>query len=295
MLHISSSEAKPGLSLPSWVPHHYVKQVEPPILRYEPETTRICIPATTISSGNTIDYPIDEYEDRGGKGTLGTLMFADNKPYGLTARHVTDDDTIPYQIKQRYGHVQAEARVMAHPMPVIQDQFLSDIAILNFGSAQQIDHSTSRINLYHLSSPRTAASRSFTGPEDRFDDIQRKLEIECSVRVFKDGLETGLTMGLLKRLVHIDISQVSQNSDATTTNRILPHYWIGFVDWITPDIPFTLGGDSGSLVHAHIHSVMVPLGIHLGSIKVGDSRQSVFLSLETFVKVAKMMGLELSF
>lgn len=119
----------------------------------------------------------------------------------------------------------------------------------------------------------------------RLDTLQKAIEVS-PLLVFKKGMSTDLTMGRL-----VEVSQEIPSgwwSDKTSDCDIDNDEWLGFVEWI-PGIPFTAGGDSGSLVYAVENGVVLPLGIHIG-VPTGRHEQSCFICLETFCLEAESEG-----
>lgn len=80
-------------------------------------------------------------------------------------------------------------------------------------------------------------------------------------KVFKRGVQTGLTMGTLLEIVPSDKLSEKMNSRG---NLAVAAYYLK-IKWVSDEKPFAVSGDSGSLVYARHDGMIVPLGIHYGS------------------------------
>lgn len=88
-----------------------------------------------------------------------------------------------------------------------------------------------------------------------------------------------------------DGGNTDRNSGNDSDLEMADDEWMGVVEWDT--IPFSTGGDSGSLVFAAEGGMIIPLGIHVGA--KSEQRRSYFILIETFCLVAEKEGWEMCF
>lgn len=113
--------------------------------------------------------------------------------------------------------------------------------------------------------------------------------------VFKQGATSGLTMGYFVQVLenppdgwYEDMEpNLMREMDEADENE-----WLGLVRWIDDNHPFSMPGDSGSLVYSKEGNVTIPWGIHVGA-PASYPGHSVFISLETFCFEAEDEGWEL--
>ena len=83
------------------------------------------------------------------------------------------------------------------------------------------------------------------------EDVRCRLDRGEYVSVYKLGAASGFTAGNLR--------EIRRHDDDSVDLYVLN------IEWNSPIEPFTIGGDSGSLVWARQGDVIIPLGLHCGS------------------------------
>ena len=108
--------------------------------------------------------------------------------------------------------------------------------------------------------------------------LQRWVQSQGYLEVFKDGAKSGTTSGRLIRVEEIAYghrqlsvtalidSFSSSSSSSSDVDQDDTTVYLLRVKWLSPSQPFAEDGDSGSLVYAKANGHIIPLGIHAGSI-----------------------------
>jgi len=306
--------------LPRWLQIPYVPRVERSNTLYTPET---CEPTfDRIRSGDMIT---DKHGSLDNYGSLGAILvergeFKDEY-YAITAGHVVAGG-IDFEITQRITKKSINATVVPLRNGNPKDTLSAEVGILKLDS-DDLAHIAPGVRRFHVSFYGDDSPTGFDNniEVDFADARPRILSIERAQRrsslfVFKDGASDGLTMGKLnghrwtfspRRNQHsaATADETSENDDLSDPDSdeylrqeylslIQPetHRWVGFVEWT--GCPFSVPGDSGALVYASDGAVKIPLGIHIGAPSAYEET-SMFLSLESYLIEARLMGLHLGF
>lgn len=180
--------------------------------------------------------------------------------------------------------------------------FLDDVGILFVGNddLKYFSRRISNLNVhYFLSEGHTSSILEMADPVNllRRYAIQKRL-FAGPIDVYKVGAATDLTMGRFVNITDIPPEGWYEPEDEEEVKEVEKEVdkeedeWLGVVEWM--DVPFSAGGDSGSLVFAREDGIIIPLGIHVGSPE-SMPNTSIFISLETFCFEAEAEGLELKF
>lgn len=249
-------------------------------------------------------------------GTLGAVMSS-SRPgktdayVVLTAGHVipNGDDKLLVKNRQLDSFISLTVaakfrRFNNRPLYHLKEapSFLDDVGILSVGNNDLKYFSRRIANLnvhYFLPEGRTLSVFEMADPVtmSRRYTIQKLLNVSPII-VYKVGVMTDLTMGRFVTIRDVppegwynpedeeEVEEVEKEVDKEESE------WLGVVEWM--DVPFTAGGDSGSLVFAREDGIVIPLGIHVGS-PASMPNTSIFISLETFCLEAEAEGLEPQF
>ena len=315
VLNVAAASVDSIVKLPKWLQIPFIKIVPNLNITYTPEGTAPT--SDRIRLGDTIT---DQRGVESDFGTLGVIMVDPtefgNQPYGITAGHVLvrGDD---FFVTNRVTGVQIGGSRVALKNPDKNDPLSAEVGILKLSmhDADKMCSVMHRTTMHHYQTfidTDVLDEPLFDFRNTRYMAIIDVIGREQEILVYKDGAASGFTMG---RLTTLDWELPWDNESHTIKDYdmevcydddfeqslleeykdlIQPelHRWVGIVEWIGGR-EFAVGGDSGSLVYSIDKSIKIPLGIHLG--KPRKSQTSAFLSLDSYVIEAHLLGLQLEF
>jgi hypothetical protein len=242
-------------------------------------------------------------------GTLGAVMSS-SRPgnaeayIALTAGHAIPDGDDCLLVKNRKLDLFTSLTVAAQfrrfgnrPLGRLKEDpsFLDDVGILFVGNddLKYFSRHIANLNVHYFDPEgRTSTVSEMADPMSlsRKSALQKWLDVSPII-VYKVGITTDLTIGRFVTMTNFEPKGWYKPEDEEEAEEMDKEEdeWLGVVEWM--DVPFTAGGDSGSLVFTREDNIVIPLRIHVGS-PASMPNTSIFVSLETFCFEAEAEGLE---